>query len=64
MTNSIYLRGPRQQIRPDDYDERNEADTVTVNGVTMTVSEFRKCKSSPGRRSRGLGIYRDKDRPE
>lgn len=37
MTDSVYLKGPRSRIRPDDYDERNEADTVTVNGVDKTI---------------------------
>lgn len=46
MTDSVYLRGPRPKIRPDDYDERNEADTVTVNGVTMSVGEFRRRRPS------------------
>lgn len=46
MTDSIYLRGPRPKIRHDDYDEANEADTVKVNGVTMTVKEFRKRRPS------------------
>lgn len=63
MKDSVYLRGPRTKIRYDDYDERHEADTVTVNGVTMSVVEFRKSKASRSRRSRGLRIYQDRDRP-
>lgn len=46
MTDSVYLRGPRLKIRPDDYDERNEADMVTVNGGPMSVTEFRRIRPS------------------
>lgn len=50
MTDSVYLRGPRPRIQPDDYDEANEADTATVttNGrkVIMSVNEFRKRRPS------------------
>lgn len=50
MTDSVYLRGPRPKIRPDDYDEANEADTITVTtkgvATVMTTAEFRKRRPS------------------
>ncbi len=55
MTDSIYLKGPRVNVGRNDYNEENEAETVTVNGIMMSVEEFRKLRPSK-RRFVGMGI--------
>lgn len=55
MTDSIYLKGPRINIGWNNYNEENEADTVTVNGITMSVEDFRKLRP-PKRRFVGMGM--------
>lgn len=50
-----FLRGRMAVYRSDEYDESNELDTVTVNGVPMTTKEFQETHPSK-RRWRGMGI--------
>lgn len=57
-----YLRSSRLIVGRHDYFAEEEANTVKVNGIEMTVDEFRALR--PGRKQR-MGIYqKEQDNPE
>ena len=37
-----YLRGPRTKVNDTDYIEDRQGNTVTVNGIEMSIDEFRR----------------------
>lgn len=56
---SIYLKGPRTKINDIDYDEAKEPRTVTVNGVEMSIEEFRR--NRPKSRKMLTGLRKKKE---
>lgn len=54
-----YLRSSRILIGRHDYFTEEEPTTVKVNGIEMSIDEFRAMR--PGKRiNKGLGLYQDK----
>lgn len=56
-----YLRSSRLIVGRHDYFAEEEANTVKVNGVEMTISEFRAMR--PGKKQQ-MGIVRQKKAPD
>ena len=54
IPSSVYLKGPRTKINDVDYDEAKESSTVTVNGVEMSIEEFRKARPKSRKMFTGL----------
>ena len=54
-----YLRSSKLLVGRHDYFAEEETNTVKINGIVMTIDEFRKLR--PGKRiNKGLGLYQDK----
>lgn len=51
---NIYLKGPRTKINDIDYDEAKESNTVTINGVEMSIEEFRRNRPKSRKMFTGL----------
>ena len=49
-----YLRGPRTKVNDTDYIEDRQEDTVIINGVKITIDEFRRRRPKNRKRFTGL----------
>ena len=54
-----YLRSSKLLVGRHDYFAEEETNTVKINGIVMTIDEFRAMR--PGKRiNKGPGLYQDK----
>ena len=51
---SVYLKGHRTKISDMNYDEAEESCVVVINGVEMSIEEFRKTRSKSRKIFTGL----------